>query len=273
MDGTLLDTDGLYDTARNAILHKYGKPSAPWHIKAQIQGRPSREGRDILLAWAKLPISPEQYKEEISVLQEQTFPTTRPMPGVKELLEALSAETTKQKLHLAVATGTRTKNFKLKTSHLTELFSYFPENQIVRGDDKRLKRGKPAPDIYLLALEEINEGIRRRRTEGSTERKITADECLVFEDAVQGVEAARRAGMRVVWCPSEGLLEEYQGREKEVLAGLTGQLKEADSSIMTDGLRVEEKLGEIDDGRAELLPSLEGFPFQKYGFDVGDGRP
>ena len=199
------------------------------------------------------------------------------MPGVEELLETLSAETTKPKLHFAVATGTRTEHYTLKTSHLTKLFSYFPANQIVLGDDERLKRVKPWPDIYLLALDKINEGIRRRKKEeGSTETEVTKDECLVLEDALQGVESARRAGMRVIWWPHKGLLEEYKGREKEVLAGLTGQLKEeevVDSDVIEDELGLKEKPGEIDDGRAELLLSLEGFSFQRYGIDVGDRCP
>ena len=147
------------------------------------------------------------------------------MPGVEELLKTLSAGTTKPKLYFAVATGTGARNYGLKTSHLKELFSYFPTDQIVLGDDKRIQPGrlKPARDIYLLSLETINNGIRqRRKEEGSTETEITKEECLVFEDAIQGVTAGRRAGMRVVWCPHKELLEEYKGREKEVLAGLMG---------------------------------------------------
>jgi pseudouridine 5'-phosphatase len=94
---------------------------------------------------------------------------------------------------------------------------------------------------------------------------------------MQGVEAARYAGMRVAWWSHEGVLREYKGREKEVLAGLTGELKKkeevVDSNVMEDGLGLKEKPGEIDDGRAESLLSLEGFPFQRYGIDVGGGRP
>jgi len=134
----------------------------------------------------------------------------------------------------------------------------------------------PAPDIYLLALETINEEIRRRRKEeGSTETEITKEECLVLEDAIQGVTAGRRAGMRVVWCPHKELLEEYKGREKEVLAGWMGEYEgeKADSTGRNDGSGAKWKPGEIDDGWAQLLPSLERFPYHWYGIDVGDGRP
>lgn len=139
------------------------------------------------------------------------------------------------------------------------------------GDDTRLKagRGKPAPDIYLLALETVNESIRK---DGG--REITPEECLVFEDSVPGIEAGRRAGMRVVWCPHPGLLNEYKGREKEVLAGRTGEHKENEVVDCPDGidgetmLRVSGRPGEIDDGWGELLETLEEFEYEKYDIQV-----
>ncbi len=171
-------------------------------------------------------------------------------------------------MQLALATSSHTANFKLKTSHLESLFRVFPEEQKVLGDDTRIPpgRGKPAPDIYLLALETINSALRKKG-----KKEITREECLVFEDSVPGVEAGRRAGMRVVWCPHPQLLEEYRGREKEVLAGLANgggdeQVKEVMEEAAVGG---EGKgrgwLGRRDDGWAELIPSLEGFPYSWYG--------
>lgn len=49
-------------------------------------------------------------------------------------------------------------------------------------------RGKPAPDMFLLCAERM--GVRPER-------------CLVFEDGVLGIEAARAAGMGSVWVPAE----------------------------------------------------------------------
>jgi Haloacid dehalogenase-like hydrolase len=129
-----------------------------------------------------------------------------------------------------------------------------PEEYRVLGDDPRVQRGrgKPAPDIYLIALQTINS----RLPEGFP--KIAPDECLIFEDSVPGVEAGRRAGMRVVWVPHPGLFAELKGREKEVLAGRMGLVK----------IGNEEQLGEIDDGWGEYLPSLEHFPYGKFGIEV-----
>jgi pseudouridine-5'-monophosphatase len=142
----------------------------------------------------------------------------------------------------------------------------------VLGDDPRIPkgRGKPAPDIYLLALETLN---ARRRLAGE-KHDILPQECLVFEDSVPGVESGRRAGMQVVWCPHPELLKEYQGREEEVLAGLTGEHKEAagqaELGSATQGGEVlkGEKPGVVGDGWAVLLGSLEGFPYERFGIEA-----
>lgn len=206
-----------------------------------------------------------------AALQEKYFPQSQPLPGVRELLaNLLSTQTTDHPVYIALATSSHSKNFLLKSGHLGDLFSAFPKSQQVLGDDPRIGkgRGKPLPDIYLLALETINSTLRAK---GETE--IKPEECLVFEDAVPGVEAGRRAGMRVVWVPHPGLLESYKGREGEVLAGLTGEHKEEEKTepereadeIVSGRLKSAGKTGKLDDGWGELLPSLENFPFERYG--------
>lgn len=159
------------------------------------------------------------------------------------------------------------------------------------GDDPRIGtgRGKPLPDIYLLALETINRAIRENGDgDGGSEKEITPEECLVFEDSVPGVEAGRRAGMRVVWCPYDGLLREYRGREEEVLAGLTGEHEDVDqataaaapaAAVVDDAVTPPPppepwraigsgKPGKLGDGWGELLPSLEHFSYEKYGIKL-----
>lgn len=184
------------------------------------------------------------------------------------LLNTLST----QKIHIALATSSHAANFALKASHLGTLFSHFPARNRVLGDDSRIPpgKGKPAPDIYFLALETINAEIRAK----GVEREITPEECLVFEDSVPGVEAGRRAGMRVVWCPHPQLLKEYMGREREVLAGMTNKSVKQDETVRevleeagADG-RVKGRVGRLDDGWAELLKTLVGFPYARYGIGV-----
>jgi pseudouridine-5'-monophosphatase len=259
MDGLLLDTEDLYTLCVNLMLDKYGRPPLPWSIKAKLQGRPGPAANKIFSEWAALPISSEEYTAQLSVFQRKLFPTAKALPGVDDLLHCL--ELTKaqtdgksQPVHIALATSSHEGNFKLKTDHLTEMFNVFPEERRVLGDDTRLKpgRGKPLPDIFLLALQSINDSLPENET------PITPEECLVFEDSVPGVEAGRRAGMRVIWCPHPMLKKEYAGRDAEVLAARTGEAGEVDLH----------QVGEIDDGWAEYLETLENFPYAKYGITV-----
>jgi pseudouridine-5'-monophosphatase len=177
----------------------------------------------------------------------------------------------RKKIHLALATSSRRENYGIKTKRMEEMFKVFPEGCIVTGDDERIPqgRGKPLPDIYLLALKTVNESLEYG------EREVSPEECLVFEDSVTGVEAGRRAGMRVVWCPHAGLLGEYQGREKEVLAGKTGEHKDEemiDNAGPSTLAGSPGHIGEVDDGWAEFVPSLEEFDFKKYGIDIVEPR-
>ena len=102
----------------------------------------------------------------------------------------------------------------LKTSHLQDdFFAHFPENRIVVGDDPRIPRdrGKPHPDIFLLALSTINNSL----PDGT--QSIRPSECLVFEDAVLGVQAGRNAGMQIVWVPDPFIKNSFVGQEEEIL--------------------------------------------------------
>jgi len=274
MDGLLIDSEDIYTLTTNMILQEYGKPNLPWVVKAQLQGRTQFEANKIFHDWAQLPISPTEYVIKQAAFQAKHFPTTKPLPGVAKLLADLSSTlNTDNPVQMALATSSHSKNFKLKTDHLRDLFSGFPDSRRVLGDDPRIGkgRGKPLPDIYCLALEVINADIQK-----AGEKEIKPEECLVFEDSVPGVEAGRRAGMRVIWCPHKDLLEVYRGREEEVLAGLTGEHKDEEKSeaeqeaeeLQSNRLQDSGIPGKLKDGWGELLHTLEEFPYERYGIVI-----
>jgi len=214
---------------------------------------------DIFHNWAKLPISREQFAQESSEGMRLRFPDCRPLPGAENILSSLSrarSASTGELIQLALASSTKTRSYELKTSgpESKKLLSFFRPDRRVLGDDPRVRRGrgKPAPDIYLLALQSLNSGVE---FEGNA---ILPSECLVFEDSIAGVEAGRRAGMRVVWVPHPDVAVEYEPMHKDILAGRSGRFQVGD----------DWQLGEIDDGWAESIPSLEEFDYEKYGFNV-----
>jgi pseudouridine-5'-monophosphatase len=257
MDGLLLNTEDLYSLCSNNILTKYARPPLPCSVKAQITGIHGRYTCDIFHDWAQLPISREQFKRELAEQQQLHFPKSKPLPGAEKLLSVLkNARTaTGSKVEIALASGGMRDTFEWKASggEAKRPLSMFDENRRILGSDDRLLHGrsKPAPDIYLLALQAINESRK------PSSPPIMPEECLVFEDSVVGVEAGRRAWMRVVWVPHPELAAEYRGREKEVLPGRIGLVEFGDKW----------QLGDIDDGWAEQRDSLEMFPFEKFGLE------
>ena len=263
MDGLLINTEDLYTLCANNVLEKYGKPPLPWSIKAQLMSVPGSTTGDVFHNWAQLPIRREQFAREQTEQQVLHFPECEPLPGAQKLLSDLKDARTNTNSYVEIALASSSKRYqydlKVRRPETKKLLSTFHEDRLILGDDSRLQRGrgKPAPDIYLLALQVINSSL-----EGSC-AKISPEECLVLEDSVPGVEAGRRAGMRIVWVPHPGLAAEYTGREKEVLAGRTGLVEIGDKW----------QLGDVDDGWAEQLPSLEMFPFERFGVEVSRGNP
>jgi beta-phosphoglucomutase len=97
-----------------------------------------------------------------------------PAKGAKSLLRDLKNEG----FRLAVGSSAPRANLELVLD-CTNLRDYF--DAYVTGED--VTRGKPAPDTFLKAAERLS---------------LDAGHCIVVEDAVQGVEAGRAAGMAVV---------------------------------------------------------------------------
>jgi len=96
------------------------------------------------------------------------------MPGAVELVEALHGDGAR----LAVGSSGPPENIELCLRAMG-IRRYF--GVVVTGDD--VTRGKPDPQVFLLASERLG---------------IAPGLCVVVEDAVIGVEAAKRAGMRAV---------------------------------------------------------------------------
>ncbi|RYP00076.1 hypothetical protein DL763_001005 [Monosporascus cannonballus] len=258
MDGLLLNTEDIYTLCADIVLKKYGRPGLPWWLKAKMMGVPGSSNGDTFHDWAQLPISREQFKQEQRKQQQIHFPECQPLPGVEKLLSDLrrAKNTDGFDVQVALASSSEKYNYDMKSSRAVTkaVLDLIPEKHRVLGDDPRIGRGrgKPAPDIYLVALQVINDTL----PEGAP--KVSPNECLVFEDSVIGVEAGRRAGMRVVWVPHPKLAAEYVSKEREVLAG----------RIRLVDIGNEEQLGVLDDGWGERLPSLESFPYERFGISV-----
>ncbi len=100
-------------------------------------------------------------------------------PGAAEFIRAAA-----KKYPLALASGARRDEIEatLRAAGLEPFF------RVIAGAEDFV-RGKPHPDSYLFALQQLN-----RKMNGK-ESQIHPRECLVVEDSVGGVQGARAAGM------------------------------------------------------------------------------
>ncbi|KAJ3316591.1 glutathione synthase [Boothiomyces sp. JEL0866] len=183
MDGLLLDTEAVYTQVTTEILARYGK-TFEWSLKKQMMGRKEHGSAVLLVETTGIPLSPEEYLVERKKGHEKLFPFCKPLPGVLKLVKHLK----KHNVPIIVATSSHKDAFLIKSQNNSDLFDLF-EGKIVVGDDPRVHKGKPSPDIFLVAADEL--GARDHSS------------CLVFEDSEPGVLAGLNAGMQVVWVPDE----------------------------------------------------------------------
>jgi pseudouridine-5'-monophosphatase len=198
MDGVLLDTEPFYTQAIQEIVQKYGH-DFDWSIKAKMLGRDSMDSARLLVKTLDLPITPEDYLAHREQKLQQLFPTAQPLPGAVALTEHFK----KQGIGQAVATSSYQSNFDLKTTFHRAWFSLF--DGIITGDHAAVKQGKPAPDIFLAAAQVL---------------QASPEQCLVFEDAPAGMEAALAAGMSVVVIPDHHMDKRLYQRAHQILNSL-----------------------------------------------------
>jgi len=120
-------------------------------------------------------------------------------PSTKPVLEELR----QMNLHLAVATSSVSGSARpfLARHGLTAFFGV-----LVTGEE--VEHGKPHPDIYLRAAEKLG---------------IAAEACLVIEDALSGIAAAKAAKMRVAAIPDTRFVDpsEYENEADYLLGSLS----------------------------------------------------
>jgi pseudouridine-5'-monophosphatase len=120
------------------------------------------------------------------------------LPGAKELIYHLY----KHGIPAAVGTSSNLASVDLKFTHHKDLESWF--HHVVSGtDDPEVLKGKPAPDVFLVAA-------------GRFHPAPKPENCLVFEDAPNGVRAGLAAGMQVVMIPDPNVVTEEQRKEATI---------------------------------------------------------
>ncbi len=175
MDGVIVHNRRYHFKAWRLFARKHGIPFDPEQFKNHLFGRTNDQ---ILKGLFNRSLPTQEtgvLAEEKEALYRQIYRShVRPARGLERLLTSLKAH----RVGLAVATAAPRTNldFVLDRTSLRRHFS-----ALVDVDDVR--RGKPAPDIYLKAAAQLNTNPSR---------------CIAVEDSLPGIESARGAGMKVV---------------------------------------------------------------------------
>jgi beta-phosphoglucomutase family hydrolase len=173
MDGVLVDSGAHHRDAWRAMLHDAGVTPPPEFWRATI-GRPADEAVALLfdgIDHAEARRLAEVKRAHYTRLARRGTVT---VAGAPAFVEALA----RARVPRAVATSATRRDLERVLAELG-LRRHF--EIVVTADDVR--RGKPHPEVYLKAAAALG---------------IAPSACVVFEDAVVGVQAARAAGMRVI---------------------------------------------------------------------------
>ena len=192
LDGLLLDTEPLHAEAWQQASSHFGRPLAPDELLA-LRGRRRYDCADQVLQWirsAGIQAAPSR-DALLAVRQpiaEALLIHAPPMPGAPELV----AHCGELGIPMALATSSSQAAVALKASPHPWLASITVR---VHGDDPQLGRGKPAPDVFLLAADRLG---------------VDPSRCWAFEDSPAGAQAASAAGCRVHVLPPTHLSAEQR---------------------------------------------------------------
>ncbi len=174
LDGTLLDTEPLYTIAAQRVLDEFEVIFTP-ELKRRTMGGDALESASIVIREFSLPLTPQEFLDRRRVYLHELF------ANVDEVTEA--GDFVSKVKHQGIPIGLATSSYqalcemKLHGRQWAKAFDV-----VICGDDQRISKAKPEPDIYLLCAGELG---------------VDPSACIAFEDSPNGVLAAKRAGMTV----------------------------------------------------------------------------
>jgi HAD superfamily hydrolase (TIGR01509 family) len=186
-DGLILDTETPEVQVWQSIYkdHGFELPVDEWHKTVGGYGISSFDAAEHLALLSSGRLDPVSSKARYRTESDAIIQASPILPGVIEIIEEAKAA------GLKVAIGSSSPHSWVDThAKRLNIFHYF--DFITCQDDVPPGRTKPNPDIYLKSLELL---------------EVQNNEAVVFEDSINGVEAARRAGIFVVAVPNELTLQ------------------------------------------------------------------
>ena len=174
MDGTLVDSTKSDFLAWKRLFSHYGQ-TLTFNEYLPMLGIKSAE-----IVKKYLPVKDEEELQFALAKKLVFFHEIISANGIQPVAYADVFLKQIKQLNVPVALATSSRRAKMEmVMEKLDLLKYF--DTVVTGGD--VKNGKPAPDIFIKAAEKLS---------------IARQDCIVFEDAVNGVQAAKNADMKCV---------------------------------------------------------------------------
>ena len=174
-DGVLVDSESLACGVEARALTALGYPITGAEVARRYAGLSDADMRRAVEGEIGRPLPPDHGERCAAALEEAFRRELRPVAGMAAVVDAVAAAG----LARCVASSSAPERLKFALT-VTRLWEKFVPNVF---SARMVARGKPAPDLFLFAA-------------GRMEVEPAA--CLVIEDSVPGIQAARAAGMTAV---------------------------------------------------------------------------
>jgi beta-phosphoglucomutase len=177
LDGVIVDTAKYHYLAWKELAEQLGFEFTEEQNEL-LKGVSRVRSLEILLGLGKVTLSQSEKDKYLTEKNEQylkyisTMNTDEILPGINELIRFLKDE------NIRFALGSASKNARLILENLGLLDRF---DAIVDGND--VSTAKPDPEVFLIAAEKLG---------------VDPANCIVVEDALAGIQAARAAGMTSV---------------------------------------------------------------------------
>ena len=187
LDGVLVDTAIYHYQAWKRLAHTMNFDFTE-EQNEQLKGVSRMESLTKILAWGNITKT-EPEKLELAALKNSWYvemitkmTPNEVLPGTVEFLTVL----TEAGYKLALGSASKNSALILERTNLAHFF-----HEIVDGN--RVNKSKPDPEVFIKGAELLN---------------VSANECVVFEDAVAGIEAAKGGGMKAIGIGKKNILVE-----------------------------------------------------------------
>ncbi|GMQ89792.1 MAG: hypothetical protein BMS9Abin10_0126 [Gammaproteobacteria bacterium] len=192
-DGVIIDSQRQHEQAWRRLAQEVGNPM-PADAFARGFGMTNDRIISEILGWTSDAAEIERLSRRKEELYRDVLRKTgiEPLPGAAALLNDLRAAA----VPCAIASSTELENISVVLG-LLDFGDTF--QAIVTADD--VKQGKPDPEVFVLAAVRL---------------EVPPQHCIVFEDAVVGIQAALAAGMQVIAVATTNTAEALRAADRVV---------------------------------------------------------